>query len=68
VPAIFSLIRELGDIRDEEMHEVFNMGCGFCLVVAAADERAALEMLRTHYPGAHRIGRAINGPPAIERR
>jgi phosphoribosylformylglycinamidine cyclo-ligase len=68
VPAIFSLIRELGDIGDEEMHEVFNMGCGFCVVVAAADQRAALQMLRTHYPGAQRIGRAIKGPPAIERR
>ncbi len=36
VPAIFTLIQELGDVRDEEMHEVFNMGCGFCVVVAAA--------------------------------
>ena len=25
------------------MHEVFNMGCGFCVVVAADDEEAALE-------------------------
>ena len=30
VPPIFELIRERGDVSDEEMHEVFNMGCGFC--------------------------------------
>jgi len=31
-----------------------NMGCGFCCVVAADDEGAALEILRRHYPGAKR--------------
>ena len=30
------------------------MGCGFCVVVPAADEAAALELLRAHYPGAAR--------------
>ena len=40
------------------MHDVFNMGCGFCVVVAASDEAAALAMLRAHYPAARRIGRA----------
>jgi phosphoribosylformylglycinamidine cyclo-ligase len=61
------LIQELGEVSDEEMGEVFNMGCGFCVVVAAADEAPALEMLRTHYPGASRIGRADQGPPEIRR-
>ena len=36
------------------------MGCGFCCVVAAADEGAALELLRGHYPDARRIGRATD--------
>ena len=67
VPPVFSLIQGLGEISDEEMGEVFNMGCGFCVVVAAADEAPALEMLRTHYPGASRIGRADQGPPEIHR-
>jgi phosphoribosylformylglycinamidine cyclo-ligase len=67
VPPIFDLIRELGQVADEEMHEVFNMGCGFCVVVAAADEDAALGRLRQHYPEAKRVGRAADGPPAVER-
>jgi phosphoribosylformylglycinamidine cyclo-ligase len=58
VPEIFTLIQELGDVSDEEMHEVFNMGCGFCVVVSTDDEDAALGMLRAHYPKAKRIGRA----------
>ena len=37
---------------------MFNMGCGFVAVVAAADEDLALDLLRAHYPGAKRIGRA----------
>ncbi len=65
VPPVFELIKELGAVSDEEMHEVFNMGCGFCVVVAADSEEAALGALRAHYPGARRIGRAVDGPQAV---
>ena len=58
VPAIFELVREHGRVPDDEMHEVFNMGCGFCCVVAASDGDAALELLAGHHSGARRIGRA----------
>ncbi|MEX2107548.1 MAG: phosphoribosylformylglycinamidine cyclo-ligase [Solirubrobacterales bacterium] len=67
VPPIFELIGERGSVSDEEMHDVFNMGCGFCCVVAASDEDAALELLRRHYPEAKRIGEAVAGAPAIRR-
>jgi phosphoribosylformylglycinamidine cyclo-ligase len=67
VPPIFELIRERGGVSDEEMHEVFNMGCGFCVVVPAAAEGAALELLRAHYPGAARIGAAVAGERQIIR-
>ncbi|HEV7563337.1 MAG TPA: phosphoribosylformylglycinamidine cyclo-ligase [Solirubrobacterales bacterium] len=61
VPPIFALIEERGGVPNEEMHEVFNMGCGFCVVVPAADEDAALDLLRAHYPAAKRIGQAVEG-------
>ena len=67
VPPIFDLIAERGAVSDEEMHEVFNMGCGFCVVVPAADEEAGLELLRAHHPGAARIGRAVAGPRRVNR-
>jgi phosphoribosylformylglycinamidine cyclo-ligase len=60
VPPVFDLIQELGEVSDDEMHEVFNMGLGFVCVVAAADADAALTLLRGHHPGADRIG-AVDG-------
>jgi phosphoribosylformylglycinamidine cyclo-ligase len=61
LPPVFDLIREGSGASIEEMHDVFNMGCGFCVVVAATDEEAALGLLRAHYPEAKRIGRAVEG-------
>ena len=60
-PPIFDLIQERGEVSEEEMREVFNMGCGFCVVVPADDEGAALDLLRAHYPEAKPIGRAVEG-------
>ncbi len=64
VPPVFELIGERSGASDEEMHDVFNMGCGFCVVVAAGDEEAALGLLREHYPAAKRVGMAVDGPGA----
>jgi phosphoribosylaminoimidazole (AIR) synthetase len=49
------------------MHEVFNMGCGFCCVVAEADADAALALLRGQHPGAQRIGSAVAGDRSVRR-
>ena len=62
---VFDLIQELGEVSKEEMQEVFNMGCGFCVVVPAADEAAALGLLRGHYPAARRIGRATDSAGTV---
>ena len=67
VPPVFELIAERGSVGEAEMYEVFNMGCGFCCVVAAADEEAALEVLRGHYPAAQAIGRATPSPRVVTR-
>jgi phosphoribosylformylglycinamidine cyclo-ligase len=67
VPPIFDLVSDLGNIPEEEMYEVFNMGCGFCCVVRAGDEGAALELLRAHYPAAKRIGRATDRTGELRR-
>jgi phosphoribosylformylglycinamidine cyclo-ligase len=67
VPAVFGLIQDLGEVSDDEMHEVFNMGCGFCVVVGARDEDAALSTLGEDYPAAKRIGRVAEGAPVVKR-
>jgi phosphoribosylformylglycinamidine cyclo-ligase len=64
-PPIFGLIQEHGEVSGEEMSEVFNLGCGFCVVVPEGDSGPALELLRRHYPTAKRIGRATDGPRRI---
>jgi phosphoribosylformylglycinamidine cyclo-ligase len=53
---VFGLIQRHGGIPDHDMWEVFNMGTGFCCVVAAADTEAALGVLRRRHPGAGVIG------------
>jgi phosphoribosylformylglycinamidine cyclo-ligase len=67
VPPIFGLIQEQGEVSETEMYDVFNMGCGFCVVVPAGDAEAALTLLRGHYPGAQSIGRAVDGPKEVRR-
>jgi phosphoribosylformylglycinamidine cyclo-ligase len=67
VAPVFGLIAELGEVPEDEMYEVFNMGCGFVCVIAAADEDAALQMLRGHYPAAKRIGVVTDRDGVVER-
>ena len=64
-PPVFGLVRELGDVAEPEMWEVFNMGCGFAVVVPEADEAAAVELLARHHPGARRIGTITAEPDRI---
>ena len=68
VPRVFDLIAEQGEVSEEEMYEVFNMGCGFVCVVARADEEAALDVLRGHYPGSRTIGRVTDSAGEVARR
>jgi phosphoribosylformylglycinamidine cyclo-ligase len=56
VPPVFDLIARLGDVPPPEMWEVFNMGCGFCAVVAAEDAENAVELLADRHPGSAVIG------------
>jgi phosphoribosylformylglycinamidine cyclo-ligase len=66
VPPVFDLVQERGGVSDAEMWEVFNMGCGFCVVCPddAADETAA--RLAAHHPGARRIGTVTDRPGRVE--
>lgn len=67
VPAIFELIAELGQVGDDEMYEVFNMGLGFVVVVPAPEAERAVELLGSHHAGARVIGEVTDRSGAIER-
>lgn len=57
VPPVFELIAASGGVPSPEMWEVFNMGCGFVVMVPEADAGAAVELLGRFHPGAAVIGR-----------
>lgn len=59
---IFGILQRLGAISDEEMYQVYNMGIGFCLVVAAAQADRALGALTDLGVEAYRLGRAVADP------
>jgi phosphoribosylformylglycinamidine cyclo-ligase len=56
---IFALIQRHAGVDDSEMHEVFNMGVGFCYVVDPAGADAALAILERHGRAAQVIGHAV---------
>jgi phosphoribosylformylglycinamidine cyclo-ligase len=56
---LFSLIQRHAGVPDSQMYEVFNMGIGFCYVVAPAAVEPTLSILRQHGRQAQRIGHAV---------
>jgi phosphoribosylformylglycinamidine cyclo-ligase len=58
-PPIFRLIQQHGAVTNAEMFEVYNMGVGFCVLVAETDRAAALSVLQRHSRHAQVIGRVI---------
>ena len=56
---IFKLIQEHANVDDGEMFEVFNMGIGFCYVVAPASADLVLSILKKHGRHAQKIGYAV---------
>jgi phosphoribosylformylglycinamidine cyclo-ligase len=61
-PPIFSLIQERGGIDDAEMYRVFNMGVGFCVVVAPGDADRTVAIAAEHGRRAAVIGYAVADP------
>jgi phosphoribosylformylglycinamidine cyclo-ligase len=66
VPPVFAHIAERGGVEDAELYEVFNMGCGFCVVVPHADADAAVELLDRHHPGTAVIGHTTTATGVVE--
>ncbi len=60
-PRIFGEIQRLGDISDDEMRRVFNLGIGLVAIVAAEDQYRALDALRSVGHRAVEIGHIERG-------
>ena len=66
LPLVIRLIAERAGAKDAELYEVFNMGCGFCCVVAPRDAGEAVALLARHHPGSAVIGRATHAAGVVE--
>jgi len=55
VPPIFTLIQREGNVSDDEMYHVFNMGLGMVLVCAASE----VGRVRSRLPEARVVGRVV---------
>jgi phosphoribosylformylglycinamidine cyclo-ligase len=60
-PRIFDEIQHVGEIDDEEMERVFNLGVGMILVVPADDAYRAIDVLRGQGHAARQIGLVEEG-------
>ncbi|MGH9180978.1 MAG: phosphoribosylformylglycinamidine cyclo-ligase [Acidimicrobiales bacterium] len=60
-PRIFDEIRRLGDVDDDEMERVFNLGVGMIVAVPAGDAFKALDLLRDKGHRAVRVGETVGG-------
>jgi len=61
-PPIFTILQEVGKLNDAEMFQVYNMGVGFCVVVAETDAERVIQMAADHGTRAWRIGETVASP------
>jgi phosphoribosylformylglycinamidine cyclo-ligase len=60
-PRIFSVIQAAGDVADEEMQHVFNLGLGMLALVERGDAHRALDALRAAGHDAWVVGEIVDG-------
>jgi phosphoribosylformylglycinamidine cyclo-ligase len=59
---IFRLLQSQGAVSDEDMYFTYNMGIGFCIVLAPEDADAAHSIARKHNAQSYTIGHAVKDP------
>jgi phosphoribosylformylglycinamidine cyclo-ligase len=65
-PPVFDDIAERGGVEPAEMHEVFNMGCGFCCIVPAEEADDAVSLLARRHPDTAVIGRTTTAAGVVQ--
>ena len=65
VPRIFAEIQRLGDVADDEMARVFNLGIGMVAVVPAGEVFRAHDLLRSHGVESVDIGEVVPGDGTV---
>jgi phosphoribosylformylglycinamidine cyclo-ligase len=61
VPTIFSLMREIGNVPDQEMYRTFNMGIGMVIICDSSNKDAIRSHMKEHGTVCHEIGQTVEG-------
>lgn len=64
-PRIFDWLQEQGQIKTDEMYNIFNMGIGYTMVVSPEDEATVLAILKQANVDAYTIGHIAEEPTPI---
>jgi len=60
-PTVFSFLQKHGNVAEEEMHRVFNMGIGYCVIVRPAFADSIRDQLEKLGETVFKIGEVIKG-------
>lgn len=64
--SIFELIQEEGNMDEEEMFKVFNMGIGMVLIIPPQEEKPIVESLSRQNEEVRIIGKVVKGKRKVE--
>jgi phosphoribosylformylglycinamidine cyclo-ligase len=65
VPSVFPWLQQLGNVADDEMSEVFNMGIGLVLIVSGYYAESIRRMLDESQVRHWEIGEVVEGPQGV---
>ena len=61
IPPVFNYLRDLGNLEEREMYNVFNMGIGMVIIVDRQDAEKAMQILKNCDEEPYIIGEVIEG-------
>jgi phosphoribosylformylglycinamidine cyclo-ligase len=59
---IFKIIQKYGEIPNQEMYEVFNMGIGFCIIASKEESDEILQIAERHRVKGYVLGNIVKDP------
>lgn len=61
VPPVFKVMKELGNLSDEECYRTFNMGVGYCVICRPEDASHLLEKIKEQGFSVSQVGKVVAG-------
>ncbi len=61
VPPVFTFLQKHGNVDEDEMRRVFNMGVGYCLIVRPTFAKSIVQRLKRAGERPHLIGEIVKG-------